>query len=227
LHYVARGAAYREGNSDVLRWRLLPNEHRYKIAESASTIAGPVDPAAPPTVEQRRVGGVSKSQSAEAVQIVATTIAANGWVIAEIHYPAGSLIATPPAWQQRQDSASALAPRWQMGAAGIFLGAFLLVLLIRQGYDSPGFDGRERASATEPPEDMPVALASALASRGNTFAMSALATLLDLADRGILTVRELPRRFGVRHYELSQVPGKHEIDDHEATALSIAFGDGG
>jgi hypothetical protein len=227
LHYVARGVTYRDGAHDVVRWRLLPAEHRYKIAESVSTIAAPVNPAGPAIVEPHRVGRASTAQSAGAVQVVATTIPTNGWVIAEIHYPAGSLITTPPEWQQRQDTATSLAPRWEMAAAAVFIAALLLVLVIRQGYDSPGFDGVDRTTVTEPPEALPVALAAALASKGRGPGYPSVATLLDLADRGVLTVRELPRRLGVRNYELSQVPGKHELDDHEAEALSIAFAGGG
>ncbi len=228
LHYIAGGVAYRDGAGDVVRWRLLPNELRYKIAESASTIIAPVDPARAPVVESRRTGRVSTTRpSAGTVQIVATTVATNGWVVAELHYPAGTLIATPPEWQRRQDTAAALAPRWQMAAAGVFTAAFLLLLMVRQGYESPGFDGVERTSATEPPAPLPVTLAAALAMKGRGAGYPSMATLLDLADRGILTVRELPRRFGVRNYELSQVPGKHDLEDHQIEALSIAFGGAG
>jgi hypothetical protein len=114
-----------------------------------------------------------------------------------------------------------------MAAGGIFIGAFLLLLIIRQGYDSPGFDGIERTTVTEPPADLPAALAAALALKGRGAGYPALATLLDLADRGVLTVRELPRKFGVRNYELAQVPGKHDLDGHQVEALSIAFAGGG
>ena len=54
-----------------------------------------------------------------------------------------------------------------------------------------------------------------------------MATLLDLADRGVVAIRELPRHFGVRNFELSQVPGRHELSGHEAAAVSIAFADAG
>ena len=147
-------------------------------------------------------------------------------MVAEIHSPAGSLIATLPEWQRRQDTAASLAPQWEMAAAAIFIAALFLLLVIRQGYDSPGFDGIERTTGTEPPEALPVALAGPLAAKGRGHS-SALATLMDLANRGVLTVRELPRRMGVRSYELSQVPGKHDIADHEAEALAIAFAGGG
>lgn len=229
LHYVARGVAYRDGDDDVVRWRLLPIEHRYNITESASTISAPADPRRPAIVESRRSGPVLTSQAEGTVKVVATAIPTNGWVMAEIHYPAGSLITTLPEWQRRQDTAMGLAPRWEMAAAGLFVAALLTLLIIRQGYEPPGFDGFERTTVTEPPEALPVALAAALAARGRFGGSSSMATLtlLDLADRGVLTVRELPRRFGVRAYELSQVPGKHDLADHEAEALSIAFAGGG
>lgn len=227
LRYIARGVAYRDGGRDVVRWRLLPAEHRYKIGASRSTIAGPVSPTDAPTVESRRVDGVSTSQSGNGIDVVATGIGANGWVIAEAHYPSGSLVTTRPGWQQRQLTAAALAPRWATAAAVLLVVGILILLMARQGYATPGFDVVDQTTTTEPPDALPAALAAALVGKGHASGFQSVATLVDLADRGVLTVRELPRKLGVRNYGLSQVPGKHDLDDHEAEALAIAFAGSG
>jgi hypothetical protein len=222
LRYIARGVAYRDGDRDVVRWRALPEEHRYTIATSRITIAPTETPVDPPAIDQRRVGEVSMTQSAERIDIVAKAVKSNGWVIAELRFPAGHVASATPAWQQRQLDAVALAPRWATIAGGVFVTGVLILVLARQGYPTPtiGFDD---AMSTQPPSRLPAALAAVLAARGRTSGYHSMATLLDLADRGVLTVRALPRRLGTRVYEISQVPGKHDLDDHEAEALTIAF----
>lgn len=227
LRYIARGVAYRVADQDVVRWRLLPSEHRYAIAQSRSTIAAAVPPAQLATVEQRRVDSATATVEGTTIEIAASGIEANGWMVVEARYPAGSIIATAPAWQQRQDHAAALAPRWLMAAGGIFIAGVLLLLTLRSAYPSPGTDVRPAAATTEPPEPLPAALAAALAGKGRASAFHPVATLLDLADRGVLVVRELPRKLGTRRYGLSQVRGKHDLSTHEAEALSIAFADQG
>jgi Predicted membrane protein (DUF2207) len=227
LKYVARGVVYRDGDRDIVRWQLLPNEHRYQIDESRSTITAPIAPSEAPTSESRRVGGISRTLSGREVTLVATALRQDGWVMAEMRYPPGSLISSPPEWQLRHSTAAALAPRWEMGAVALFVAALLILFVIRQAYESPGFDRVEQATSTEPPEALPVALAAALAAKGRGAGFPSVATLLDLADRGALTIHELPRRFGVRNYAIAQVPGKHDLAEHEAEALTIAFADGG
>jgi Predicted membrane protein (DUF2207) C-terminal domain/Predicted membrane protein (DUF2207) N-terminal domain len=223
LHYIARGVAYRDGASDVVRWRLLPSEHRYKIDTSRTTLAAPVEPRDPALIEKRRAGEVSANQSGNTVTVVASDVGENGWVIAELRYQSGSLVTTLPAWQQRALAAGVLAPWWEMGAAGLFLLLLIILFMMRQGYAAPEFSGAEQTTVTEPPSRLPAALAAVLTAKGRTSGYQQMATLLDLADRGALTVRELPHRFGSRTYEISQVPGKHDLEDHEAEALMIAF----
>src|SRR5436190_7359169 len=222
LHYVARGAVYREGGADVVRWRLLPSQHKYKIDASRGTIAASVAPAGEPAIESRRVREIPRDSAANGIAIAATGIGENGWVLAEVRYPEGRLVTAMPAWQQRHVTAAALAPRWWTAAGTLLVVSVLLLLFLRQGYDAPGFDAGQIAS-TEPPEALPAAVAGMLAAKGRSSGIQSIATVLDLADRGALTIRELPRRMGTRQYELAQVPGKHDLETHEMEALSIAF----
>jgi hypothetical protein len=227
LRYLARGVAYRNGDRDVVRWRLLPNEHRYKIDESRSTITAAVSPDGTPLVESRRVDGVTNSQAGDEVTLVTRAVSENGWVIAELHYPPGSLVSTAPAWRQTELGAAAAAPGWMLGAFAIFVAAFIALLLARQAYDSPGFVGVDKTTSTEPPDASPAAIAAVLAAKGRASGVESVATLLDLADRGVLTIHEMPKKLGTRQYAVAQVPGKHDLADHEMEALTIAFGGSG
>src|SRR4029450_2988426 len=99
LHYVARGAVYREGGDDVIRWRALPQEHAYRI--DASRIHLELPGANIRTPETRRVGSLMVNNSSEGVTVEAEDIQSNGWIIAELRYDAGQLIDAEPQWQQR------------------------------------------------------------------------------------------------------------------------------
>lgn len=221
LRYLARGAIYRDHEWDVVRWRALPAEHRYTIDASRIAFAAE-DPQLRPA-EARRVQSVSLLSVPPGVVIEALGVRSNGWVIGEVRFPAGSMITTLPAWQQTRERAAALGPRWLMGGGAILFLSFALLFGIRQGYPSPSVDTRE-TTTTSPPAALPAALASVLAARGRVSGYQSTATLLDLADRGVLVVRELPRVLGTRQYEIAQVPGKHDIADHEEEAIRLAFG---
>jgi hypothetical protein len=222
LRYRARGVVHRNGGHDVVRWRLLPSEHRYAIAESRSTISAPAPLTGSPAVETRRVGVTSHEAGDGDVTILASNVARNGWIIAETRYPAGRLIESLPAWQQRHERAMALAPRWSAAAAALFVGGLVLIVALRQGYSRPSID-LDEAATTDPPEPLPAALAAVLAAQGGAAGYRPSATIFDLADRGVVSVRELPRSLGVRSYELAQAPGSHDLAGHEREALNIAF----
>ena len=225
LRYAARGVAYREGGQDVIRWQLLPQERRYTIAESRCTIAIPRG-RADARIEQRRVEFAEKTPLPEGVEIVASGIDRNGWVLVDLRFAEGTLIAALPQWQQRKNYLASLAPRWLLAALAIFVCAIVLLVLSRQGYSTPDVAGTE-TTTNVPPAALPAALAAVLAAKGRAYGYQGVATLLDLADRGVLKIHELSRTLGVRTYELSQVKGSHDLDDHEAEALNIAFAGGG
>lgn len=222
LRYRVRGMVFRDGAHDVVRWRLLPSEHRYTIRESRSTIAAATAPAATPVLETRRVGTATHALEDRGVSIVTSNVARNGWVIAELRYPAGGVIGALPAWQQKQQRANALAPRWSAIAAALLVVSLVLLVALRQSYSPPSVTTGETTS-TDPPEPLPAALAAVLAAKGGPSGYQPAATLFDLADRGVLAVREVPRALGVRSYELSQLHGRHDLADHEREALDIAF----
>jgi hypothetical protein len=226
LHYIVRGIVYREGDRDVLRWRALPVEHAYAIDASRITIHAEEPDADPPKAETHRaVLGYARAIPAGGVDIEAGPIRSNGWIIADVRFGGGRIAATAPQWQQRQNAASALAPRWAMAGGAVLVIGVLILVAVRQAYPSPSIRPDETAT-TDPPSDIPAAVAAVLANNGRYPRDGAPTTLIDLADRGVLTIRELSRRFGVRNFEISQVRGAHDLEEHETAAVAIAF-DGG
>jgi hypothetical protein len=224
LHYLARGVVYRDGDYDVVRWRALPAEHKYTI--DASRIAFEPAGARVKPLDTRRLRSAIEHTSNEGTTIEAREIQSNGWIVAELRYPAGTLAAVQPDWFTREAQAGALAPTWATIAAAVFGAALLLVIALRRGHSAPDGIPVETA-ASEPPRRLPAALVSVLATKGRASGYQGIAAILDLADRGILAVREVPGVFGIRSYELSQVPGTHDLAPHEEVALTVAFGGGG
>jgi hypothetical protein len=220
LHYLARGVVYRDGGRDVVRWRALPAEHRYRI--DASRIRFEPGAAEVLPLDARHVASATAHEAADAVTVEAYGIAPNGSVTAELRYPAGGLIDTDPAWRSREAAARRFAPRWAIGGAAAFGAALLIVLVALRAYPAPATFPSE-APATEPPQALPAALASVLAAKGRASGYHPLGTLLDLADRGVLVVKETPGRIAGRRYELSQVSGTHDLAAHEEAALRVAF----
>ncbi len=226
LHYLARGVAYRDGAADVLRWRALPSAHDYRIDASRVLIEAGAAPTEIPSFEQHRVNRASAVPTDRGVVIEAAGIRSGGWVTAEVRYPAGTVARATPAWRQHDEAATALAPTWIISAAAVLAMGLILIFVMRAGYAAPSI-AADDTTTTEPPQSLPAALVAVLVGKGRALGCSPVATLLDLADRGALVVRELPKRLGRRSYEIETVAGQQDLAAHEIEAIRIAFGDQG
>jgi hypothetical protein len=222
LKYRVHGVAYTDERGDVIAWRALPTEHPYRIDSSHVSLRTPESPVKTPIVERRRVGAASIAVDERIIDVRASQIARNGWIELESVLPPGRLVSAQPRWRVREMNVAALAPRWITVAGSIAVLGILVVLTVRRQYDRPSSVTPESTAITVP-EPLPPALAGALVNNGRVHVGHALATIVDLADRGVLRVRELPRQLGMRSYELAQVPGKHDLTAHEETALMTAF----
>jgi hypothetical protein len=226
LHYIVHGMIYREGDRDVLRWRALPIEHAYAIDATRITVHASEPDADPPKAEAHRAAlSYARAIPAGGVDIAAGPIRPNGWILADVRFGGGRIATAPPQWQQRQESTAALAPRWAMAGGAVFVLGLVILVIVRQAYPAPSIRPDETAT-TDQPADIPAAIAAVLAANGRYVHFAAQTTLIDLADRGVLTIREVSRRLGARTFEVSQVPGTHDLEEHETTAIMIAFGGG-
>jgi hypothetical protein len=222
LTYLVRGVVQRAGGRDVLEWVALPTEHDYHIGESQVTLELPVEPLSRPIVNSNRVAELTYEPDGQRLQVVARGIGKNGWVRTRLEFGEGAIIAAAPAWQERELAARALAPRW-LTAAGIVLGAGLLFMFaLRQSYDSPWDTGPD-GPVDAPPDTLRPGLAGAVAANGGTTLQHAMATIFALAERGVVTITEEPRKWGQRHFTLHRRRAAHALAAEEAAALSLAF----
>ncbi len=225
LEYTVLGAVRANADADQIIWRAIPEEHEYDIQRSQITIHYPegVQPFSAPQLdgasgEPLRIGAgagftISGVDSDEEVDV-------------SVSFPAGSLVSQPPAWQlrdaqQRQETRAAVP--YGLGAAGLvgLFGAAVLVGFLQRARrdDMPplSFSSQQQT----PPGDLPPALAAKLAGGSNP----ALATLFDLAQRGVLRIEMEPGFLKSKKFALAYVPGDHFLRPHEAVLIDALFSD--
>ena len=222
LTYIVRGVVKRDANADVLEWFALPTQHEYRIETSEVVVETASPLAAAPLVDVNRVAEHSVEPAAARVQVVARTIGKNGWIKTRLAFPEGSVIAAAPAWQQRQARANASAPKWWTAAAVIFGAGLMLLVGLRQRYDRPHrYSGS--SAFDSPPDNLRPALAGALATNGAISLQHAMATLFELADRGVVTVEEESRRWGQHRFTIRRNKSAAPLTPEESALLDLAF----
>jgi Predicted membrane protein (DUF2207) len=228
LSYVARGVASRQGDADLLAWRALPDDHAYTIDASRVEIVGVRRPSAP-QLRTKRVGAHEVTTTSQAVIVTAEKIGRDGWIEVSLRYPAGTLIAQPPAWQARQLERARLVPLAVGAAAAIGLVGLVLVLLFYRAYPAPERFDIPSGGVDALPDELPPAIAAAIVNGGAPSRQHAMGTVFDLASRGAIDIEEGPRgmlggrRFIVRRRPAGARALRHP---HERVLIDALFGAG-
>jgi Predicted membrane protein (DUF2207) len=225
LNYRVRGVVREEGGADLLVWRATPGEHAYTIATSTLRFELPASPIAEPDVTTRKTGGFDVVRSGNAVEIRASRIGTNGWIDTALRLPAGTVLATPPLWQQRAARIQEQSFNWIAGAATVAAAGFLLMIAWRQGYDRPPDPEAPRSARPPVPDDLSPALGGVVAANGSPTLEHAMAALFALADRGEIEIDEKPRGLlGQRDFQITRRAARTTIAPYERRVLDLAFG---
>jgi len=223
LTYVVRGVVQRQAGRDVLEWVALPTEHNYRIDQSEVVLELPAAPLVRPLVATKRVAEMVLEPGSQRVQVLASGIGKNGWLRTRLEFDEGAIIAALPAWQQRQIAARALAPRWMTAAAVVLAAGLIFMFALRQRYDSPQGAVGTTGTVETLPDTLRPGVAGALAANGGVALQHAMATLFALADRGLVTITEEPRKWGQRHFTLHRRQPNQPPAPEEAAVLNLAF----
>lgn len=222
VSYRVEGVVREDGGAAELRWAALPTDHDYTIGSSLVTVQ------LPPGVSVDRASllagrGALQAQG-DRVIVEATDIPRNGSLTLGVWMPLRAFSNVPPAWQAAAMADAAWARPLQIGSVlggvlilALGLPALVVAWLRSRGESVPGV----RGELTGPPDDLPPGLVGALVGRG-----SPLATLLDLARRGVLEFREQnrPGFFGVTHdFAVALRDARAPLQPYEQAILTAAF----
>jgi hypothetical protein len=225
LSYIARGVVRHEDDHELLAWMALPREHSYAIDESRVDVIVPVEPAREAAVNAHRVdGGLTVERGALTTTVRANSIRRNGRFTVTIPFARGAVLDGPPAWQAHQVAQLETMPEWLAGGGAVFALSLMLLFAMRQSGDHPLRERHVEWTSLIPPEPLPPAVAGALASNGQPQLQHAMAAIFALADRGIVTIREEPKRtLGQRHFLIQRTRAGDHLSPHEEAVLDVIF----
>lgn len=223
LSYRVLGVVRQTETADLLRYQPLPDDFEYTIGSSTVTITYP--PAANRSGEPALTAGRGEARAAgNQVTIAAQNLSPNETMVVEIPFAPGSLISAPPAWQQQQAQQNAQAPLW-VGLAAAILVAGVTALGVAWRRLRPNVP-QPPVTVYEPPHDLPPAIAGAInGSNAEPAWANALATLFDLADRGVLRIEETPDKKWYRQHDfvIRRLAEPADLRPHERGLLAALF----
>lgn len=225
LRYRMLGVVRRQENADLLIYQFLPDEYEYPIAESVMTLRYP--PTAQINGDVRVTTGNGEWQRFDnEVRVTAQRLNPDETLVMEVPFAPGTLIAQPPAWQQRQMAQRESGPLWIAAAAGLLVGGMVLLLTVYRRYRPDA--ARPPHLVFEPPSDLPPAIGGTLNNSGAEPGWAnALATLFSLADRGVLRIEELDEKSWFRRHEyaIQRIGTADNLRPHEEGLLDVLFTD--
>jgi uncharacterized protein (TIGR04222 family) len=208
------------GAQDMLRWYLIPSDHGYPIDNVTITLNYPDDVRSleAPALDR----AFDSAPTDTGVRLTTVGVADDESVILTARFPAGSLVKTAPQWQaQEQESAAAAARTLPVGLlsglATLLLGGFGLFAYIRANRRELNLP--EQSPLPNPPADLPPALAGKLTGASANF----MGTIFDLAQRGLLEVREDKGSWGSKKHILERKAMDIALTPYEQGLLDAVF----
>ncbi|MCW5850910.1 MAG: DUF2207 domain-containing protein [Anaerolineae bacterium] len=188
LSYRVAGVVREENGQAALRWGALPPDHDYAIRSSNVTITLP--PRANVERAQVLVGTAELQQGDQTVTLTARDIARNRELVGGVWAPLTAFTNVPPTWQvtqSRQAAEDQARLPWGAAVAGL-LGLLGLGGLAAAWRRVPALPPVSRdIPMYSLPDQLPPALAATLVKDSNG---AGFGTLLDLAKRGVVQIRE-------------------------------------
>jgi uncharacterized membrane protein YgcG len=248
VKYTVHGAVRVYDAGDQVQWKTVYADRPGELNSSTITVRLPADVPAEGVRsafyryrEEDAFGAVPVAGSGEriddrTVRFSVGPLRAGVGAEVRVQFPHGIVTAGPPPWQAEADRADwvqqTLAPLGGflalLLAVGVLAGGGAVLLVLWQSTGRDPRVGRVPPRLDEPPSDLPAPLAGTLVDEvANVH--DAVATLADLAGRGVITLREEydPRLVGSTRDVRVQLHGR--LDDprlrpYERTLLAGLFG---
>ncbi len=229
ISYRAMGVVRFYEGGDQVRWQVLGTDRPYPIQRSTVTLRLPAE------VNVPAGSWLTDLYPGRYLRDTATAGGTVTWQAGDIppnqafevraQWPHGLVSGSAPAWQAAADAADwrheNLRPVLTLaaGAAGVLIPLFgglgLLLIWYTRGRD-PRI-GQVPRELDSPPSDLPPALVGTVVDE-HADAQDVVATVLDLAARGLITIREVPRAGmapmvgGGRDFELQLLQERGTLD---------------
>ncbi len=246
FHYTVQGAVRRYSEGDEVWWMAVPGDHDYPIRNSRVTVHLPEGATLNP-----REGGdgyVAESDGVETdltvsddrrtvTAIAKQRLSPGDFMAVGVKFTPGVVGGTKPSWQAEYDrkaewnTGSRLAFNLLLGVAGLLalVGGPLLVYVLWYARGRDPYVGLVADYLAEPPDDAPPGVAGTLVDEKADL-QDVIATLIDLARRGYLTMREESEKgFAGLTFKRDFVFTRTDQDwgglhDYEKTLLKSLFG---
>jgi hypothetical protein len=215
---------------DSIVWMAIPQEHDYRVQGSRITIRYP-DGAEP--IGEPVLGGTSGYQiesDGNPLTLAAGPVEADTPLILTLNFKADSLSPLVPGWQitqqERLERTSGTTPYTVISFLITFI--TLMVSLIIVAVRPVPMDETTSLPAiikpVSPPTDYRPAVASVLVALMTPNMMHSLGTLIDLAQRGFLSIEQLPGKwYSPNRYSFIRQPSIGQLAPHEQVLMEALF----
>jgi uncharacterized protein (TIGR04222 family) len=219
VRYRAEGVI-RKGDGDTLVWRAIPEDHEYPIEHSTITLTYPSQA----TLLEEPVLDWDHDSAWDQDRIVLTAsdIGEDEDLILTARFAPNSLTQAAPQWQVQKDRAQAATARAL--PVGLIAGIATLILGGLGLFTYARANARELSispvvSNASPPSDTSPAIIGKLTGQQHNF----MGAVFDLAQRGVLVVREEKGTWGTKHHLLVRRDHNEALNPFEQGLLDAIF----
>lgn len=219
VRYRAEGVI-RKGDGDALIWRVIPEDHEYSIEHSTVTLTYP--PEATLHGQPALDWDFDSTWEENRLILTASKIAEDEDLILTARFAPGSLTEVAPRWQVQKERADAALSKAMpigiiAGIAALLLGGLGLFTYIRANRRDTSIPSV--ISTANPPADISPAVIGKLTKQQHT----SMGAIFDLAQRGVLEVREEKGFWGTKDYVLVRKEQPGSLQPHEQGLLEALF----
>ena len=210
----------RKGEGDTLIWRAIPEEHEYSIDHATITLTYPSEavPLEQPTLDWNYDAAFAENR----VILTASGIGEDEGLILTARFAPNSLTQTAPQWQVQKERAAAATAKalpvgFGAGIAVLILGGLGLFTYARS--NARELNINSIVSSANPPSNLSPAIVGKLTKQPHTF----MGAIFDLAQRGVLEIREGKSTWGTKNYDLVRKEHNALLTPFEQGLMEVLF----
>mgnify|MGYP003372949537 FL=1 len=223
LSYRALGVVRQGDGADVLDWQALPDEYEYDIASSTVTVSYPA--MAIRQGEPEVTAGKADTTTVDGQAVFTQgNLSAGDPLVVRLNFAPGGFSNTLPTWQTQTQAQNSRAWIWITAAVATLVGGLIAVFAAARPYQRT--IRKANSFLHKPPADLPPALAGWLFNQTVSW-QHGLATLFDLAARGLITIEEAVEKkwYQSNQFAITLLNRSGNLRPHESALLDLLFTD--